>query len=122
MSGPKTRKAIKAKPMYAFIDASKEFEKEKNQNKLGDENIEKIFDTYKKRKEIEKYSRRASIGEIKENEYNLNISRYVDMFEKEEVIDIDSVANKPKQLNTEEVGLQNKITEFCDELKIDKPF
>jgi type I restriction enzyme M protein len=59
-----------------FIDASKEFEKGRNQNKLTDENIEKIFETYRERKEIEKYSHRASLDEIKENDYNLNIPRY----------------------------------------------
>lgn len=105
-----------------FIDASKGFEKVGNQNRLTDANIQKIFDTYKARKEIEKYSHRASIDEIKENEYNLNIPRYVDTFEEEEVIDIDAVAKNLKKLNTEEIGLQSKIAEFCEELKIDKPF
>jgi len=105
-----------------FIDASKEFEKGKNQNKLTDENIAKIFATYKERKEIEKYSHRASLDEIKENEFNLNIPRYVDTFEEEEEIDIDAVAKELKKLNEKEVGLQDKIAEFCKELKIEKPF
>ena len=105
-----------------FIDASKEFEKGKNKNKLNDENIEKIFDTYKNRKEIEKYSHKASLEEIKENEYNLNIPRYVDTFEEEEIVDINVVAKDLKKLNIEEVSLQNKVVKFCDELKIDKPF
>ena len=105
-----------------FIDASKEFEKVGNQNKLTDENIKKIFDIYKSRKEVKKYSHRASLDEIKENEYNLNIPRYVDTFKEEEVIDIDSVSKDLKKLNTDEINLQNKIAKFCDELKIDKPF
>ncbi len=105
-----------------FIDASKEFEKRKNQNYLTDENIKKIFDTYKERKEIEKYSHRANMAEIKENEFNLNIPRYVDTFEEEEKIDIDSVAKNLKKLNAGEVGLQEKIAKFCEELKIEKPF
>lgn len=105
-----------------FIDASREFDKEKNQNKLTDENIEKIFETYRDRKEIEKYSHKASLDEIKENEYNLNIPRYVDTFEEEEKIDIESVAKNLKELNKEELELQKKIAEFCDELKISKPF
>lgn len=105
-----------------FIDASKEFEKGKNQNKLTDENIAKIFETYKKREEIERYSHRASSEEIKENEYNLNIPRYVDTFEEEEIIDIEEVAKNLKKLYADEIGLQNKIAEFCEELKIDKPF
>jgi len=105
-----------------FIDASKDFVKEKNQNKLTDENIAKIFETYKERKEIEKYSHRATLDEIRENEYNLNIPRYVDTFEEEEVIDIEAVADNLRKLNASEVDLQNKIANFCDELKINKPF
>ncbi|NQX83561.1 MAG: type I restriction-modification system subunit M [Mycoplasmataceae bacterium] len=67
-----------------FIDASQEFEKNKNQNQLLDKHIEKIVNTYSDRKDIDKYSRKVSMDEIKENEYNLNISRYVDTFEEEE--------------------------------------
>lgn len=105
-----------------FIDASKDFIKEGNQNKLTDENIQKIFETYNTRKEIEKYSHKASIKEIKENDYNLNIPRYVDTFEDEEIIDINEVAKKLRQLNKDEIDLQNKIVGFCEELKISKPF
>ncbi|MFC1644531.1 type I restriction-modification system subunit M [Patescibacteria group bacterium] len=105
-----------------FIDASKGFEKEKNQNRLTNQNIEKIFETYKDRKEIEKYSHRATMEEIIENEYNLNIPRYVDTFEEEEEIDIEEVSKNLKNLQKDEVGIQEKIAKFCDELKIDKPF
>jgi type I restriction enzyme M protein len=90
-----------------FIDASKDFEKEKNQSKLTDKNIARIFETYKDRKEIEKYSHRASLDEIKENEYNLNIPRYVDTFEEEEIIDIDVVSKNLKKLN--DFGIQPVI-------------
>lgn len=105
-----------------FIDASKDFEKNKNQNSLTDENIEKIFETYKGREEVEKYSHRASMEEIKENEYNLNIPRYVDTFEEEKKVNIEEVAKELKKLNEEEIDLQNKIAEFCEELNIAKPF
>lgn len=105
-----------------FIDGSREFEKGKNQNHLTDENIQKIFETYKNRKELEKYSHKANLDEIKENEYNLNIPRYVDTFEEEEPIDIDEVAKNLKKLNKNEIGLQNEIAKFCEELRIDKPF
>src|SRR5699024_11961146 len=71
-----------------FIDASKEFEKGRNQNKLTKENIDKIVDTYKKRKDIEKYAHLASFEEIKENDFNLNIPRYVDTFEEKEPVDM----------------------------------
>ena len=105
-----------------FIDASKEFEKGKNQNKLTDENIAKIFDTYKNRKDIDKYSHKAGIDEIKENEFNLNIPRYVDTFEEEEIIDIDAVAKELKELHKNEAGLHKAIAGFCEELGISKPF
>lgn len=105
-----------------FIDASKEFEKNKNQNRLTDENIQKIFETYSDRKEIEKYSHKASLKEIQENEYNLNIPRYVDTFEEEEEIDIDEVAKNLKDLQKQEKDIEKEIAGFCDELKIDKPF
>ncbi|HAJ44442.1 MAG: Type I restriction-modification system, M subunit [Candidatus Azambacteria bacterium GW2011_GWE1_42_9] len=105
-----------------FIDASKGFEKIGNKNKLTNENIEKIFNTYKSRKEIEKYSHRASIKEIKENEYNLNIPRYVDTVEEEVAVDIKEVSKRLKELHANELGLKNKIEKFCNELKINKPF
>ena len=105
-----------------FIDASREFEKDKNQNQLTNENIQKIFDTYKDRKEIDKYSHRATLKEIIENEYNLNIPRYVDTFEEEEPIDISAVAKDLKQLQAEEKKIQEQIAKFCKELKIEKPF
>jgi len=116
------KKSRKENADIIFIDASREFEKGKNQNKLTDENLAKIFETYKDRKEVEKYSHKATIEEIKENEFNLNIPRYVDTFEEEEQIDINDVAKKLKELKKDEIELQKKIAEFCEELKIDKPF
>jgi len=105
-----------------FIDASKEFGKGKDQNILTDDHVSKIFDTYKNCKEVAKYSHKASLEEIKENEYNLNIPRYVDTFEEEFPIDIEKVSKELKKLHSSEINLKNKITKLCDELKIDKPF
>lgn len=105
-----------------FIDASREFEKGKNQNHLSDENIAKIFDTYKNREEIEKYSHKASLDEIKENEFNLNIPRYVDTFEEEEPIDLAQVSEEIKKINTEMVDIDKKIADYCKELDINFPF
>jgi len=62
------------------------------------------------------------LAEIKENDFNLNIPRYVDTFEEGTAVDIKEVAKKLKELNKNEVNLQSKIAEFCKELKIDKPF
>lgn len=105
-----------------FIDASKKFEKGKNQNHLTDENISKIFDTYRSRKEIDKYSHKATIDEIKENDFNLNIPRYVDTFEEEEPIDLDEVVTEIKKIDSEMVEVDKKITSFCKELGIASPF
>lgn len=105
-----------------FIDASKEFEKGKNQNRLTDENLEKIFETYKERREMEKYSHKASLDEIKGNEFNLNIPRYVDTFEEEAEIDIEGVAKQIQKLAEEEKPLRDELTKYCKELGIGMPF
>ena len=105
-----------------FIDASNEFEKAKNQNYLTDDNIDKIITTFRDRVEIEKYSHLASLEEIKENDYNLNIPRYVDTFEEEEPVDLDTVSS---ELKTLEVGIKStdsEIAKFCEELGISAPF
>ena len=68
--------------------------KGKNQNKLSPANIDKIIEAIRERKGIEKYAHVASLDEIKENDYNLNIPRYVDTFEEEEVIALDEVARE----------------------------
>src|SRR3989344_4368511 len=103
-----------------FIDASKEFERGKNQNKLTAENIAKIYDTYKNRKQVEKYSHKATLKEIKENEYNLNISRYVDTFEEEEPVDIENISKELETLRAEEEKLEKKIAAYCVELGTNK--
>ncbi|DAB39951.1 MAG TPA: type I restriction-modification system subunit M [Sulfurovum sp. UBA12169] len=105
-----------------FIDASNEFEKAKNQNYMTEENIEKIVDTYKNRSEIEKYSYLASMDEIKENDYNLNIPRYVDTFEEEEPIDLEAVSNDLRALESEIKLTDENIAKFCGELGIATPF
>jgi type I restriction enzyme M protein len=102
-----------------FVDASNEFEKAKNQNFLTDENIDKIVDTYRNRKEIEKYSHLATMREIAENDYNLNIPRYVDTFEEEEAINLEEVS---KELKIDMKDKESQISKFCDELGISTPF
>ncbi|WP_458452997.1 type I restriction-modification system subunit M [Methanobrevibacter sp.] len=104
-----------------FIDASNDFEKVKNQNKLRSEDIEKIVNTYSKREEIEKYSHKASLEEIEENDYNLNIPRYVDTFEEEEPIDLNEVVNELKKINEEMKEVDAEIKKYCDELGIQAP-
>ncbi|MDR0316892.1 MAG: type I restriction-modification system subunit M [Lactococcus lactis] len=94
-----------------FIDASNEFEKGKNQNRLTDDNIQKIVDTYHKRESVDKYAHLASIEEIRENDYNLNIPRYVDTFEEEVAIDLKEVNNLLAQDKSEIAELELKIAE-----------
>jgi type I restriction enzyme M protein len=105
-----------------LIDASKDFEKGKNQNRLLDEHLDKVFKTYQAREEVEKYSHRASLEEIKENDFNLNIPRYVDTFEDEEPIDLSKTTGELKTLLDGEKEIKEKISKFCEELEIDKPF
>lgn len=99
-----------------FIDASREFVSGKSQNTLSDENIAKIVDTYKKRKEIEKYSHRATLAEIQENDYNLNIPRYVDTFEAEPEIDIAATQKRILELEQELAKTQAQMQEYLKEL------
>jgi type I restriction enzyme M protein len=105
-----------------FIDASNEFEKQKTQNTLLQHHINKIIDTFKSRETIDKYSYLASLDEVKENGYNLNIPRYVDTFEEEEPVDLDAVSAELKAIDTEMADTDNTIASFCDELGIAKPF
>ncbi len=101
-----------------FIDASKEFEKGKNQNKLTEAHIDKIIETYKNRVDVEKFAHLASIEEIRENDYNLNIPRYVDTFEQEEEIDLIEVMRQLEQDNIEIAALETKIAGILKELGV----
>ena len=105
-----------------FIDASQWFEKVKNQNMLRDEHIDKIITTYRERKTEDKYSYVAPLSEIAENDYNLNIPRYVDTFEQEEPIDLDAVAQNIQDITLQMKETDSKIAEFCKELGIQSPF
>lgn len=105
-----------------FIDASKHFEKGKNQNRLRPSDIDKIIETYAERKSEDKYSHIANLSEIAENDYNLNIPRYVDTFEEEEEIDLDAVVDEILKVDAEAAELDKKIKKFTDELGIRSPF
>lgn len=105
-----------------FIDASQHFEKAKNQNRLRPEDIDKIIETYGTRKSEDKYSHVAKLSEVKENDYNLNIPRYVDTFEEEEPIDLKEVTVEIKKVDSKMVDTDKKISAYCKELGIDPPF
>ena len=99
-----------------FIDASREYDDGKNQNRLRQQDIDKIFNTYKKRKAVDKYSYIATLEEIKENDYNLNIPRYVDTFEEEEEIDIPAVQKEIETLETELSDVRKQMAGYLKEL------
>lgn len=101
-----------------FIEASKEFQQAKAQNILTEENIAKIFGTYKKRKDEEKFSRKIGINEIKENGFNLNITRYVDTFEEEAPVDIKANLKELAALEPELQKLEKQMVEYLKELGI----
>ena len=105
-----------------FIDASKDFIKGKNQNELSDEHIEKIVNAYKDRKDIDKYAHVASMQEIIDNGYNLNIPRYVDTAEKEEELDINEIINEIQSTDEEIAIVSNDLKKSFDELGIKYPF
>lgn len=101
-----------------FIEASKEFKANKAQNILAEENIAKIFDTYKKRKDVEKFSRKVQLKEIEENDFNLNITRYVDTFIEEEPVDIQANLKELEALEPELKKLEKQMVEYLKELRI----
>ncbi|SFM76459.1 type I restriction enzyme M protein [Nitrosomonas nitrosa] len=99
-----------------FIDASCEFRAGKNQNLLTAENIDKIVTTYRTRESVDKYSYLASLKEIQENDYNLNIPRYVDTFEEEEEVDLMAVRTERVALKAQLAALETEMDAYLKEL------
>lgn len=101
-----------------FIDASQDYEAGRNQNYIREDHIEKIFNAYKDRKDIDKYAHLATLNEIKENDYNLNIPRYVDTFEEEEEIDLKEVDLKIKQVDKEMKDIDKELESYLKDLGV----
>lgn len=99
-----------------FIDASKHFEKDKKQNRLREEDINLILETYKNRQDVDKLAHVATLDEIKDNDYNLNIPRYVDTFEEEEPIDLDDVNRQLAEVDEEIARLEKELEAMLAEL------
>lgn len=99
-----------------FIDASQHFEKDKKQNRLREEDIDLILETYKNRQDVDKLAHVATLDEIKDNDYNLNIPRYVDTFEEEEPIDLDDVNRQLAEVNEEIARLEKELETMLAEL------
>ena len=107
--GKKTKDAL-------FIDASREFQDDKNQNRLREQDIEKIFDAFHAFKSVDKYAYRATFSEIKKNDFNLNISRYVDTFEEESEVNIPAVQKEIEKLEKELAGTRQEMVGYLKEL------
>lgn len=105
-----------------FIDASQHFEKVKTQNVLREEDIDKIVETYKNRSDEAKYSHVALLSEVAVNDYNLNIPRYVDTFEAEDVVDLGAITVELRELAEKGKVTDGLIAGFCEELGIETPF
>jgi type I restriction enzyme M protein len=105
-----------------FIDSSQHFEKVKTQNYLREEDINLIIDTYTNRTTTDKYSYVAPLLDVAENDYNLNIPRYVDTFEEEEPVDLAAVATALKVIDTDMATTDATIADYCNQLEIETPF
>lgn len=101
-----------------FIDASKEFQPGKNQNALLDTHMARVLETFRARHGVEKYAYVASLKEIAENDYNLNIPRYVDTFEEEEEIDVAAVEQEIERLEGELVEVRARMKQYLKELGV----
>lgn len=99
-----------------FINAQDCFEKQKNQNILRDEDIQKIMDAYLKREDVEKFAHVATLDEIRENDYNLNIPRYVDTFEEEPEIDLGELTKDMQKTNEEIKNTEKELVGMLKEL------
>ncbi|WP_180086388.1 type I restriction-modification system subunit M [Acinetobacter sp. YH12103] len=109
-------KKQKSDDSVLFIDASREFKSGKNQNNLTEENIAKIVETYRARASVDKYAYLATLQEVKDNDYNLNIPRYVDTFEEETEIDLVAVRAEREQLKTQLAELEVQMAKYLEEL------
>jgi type I restriction enzyme M protein len=102
-----------------FIDASGEFQPAKTQNILLEEHIAKIIETFKTRKDVEKYARDVPVADIIENSFNLNIARYIDTFNAEEEIDIKAVQAEIAVLEADLIQIKTKMRHYLKELGVD---
>lgn len=103
-------------PDIFFIDASEEFQKQSAQNDMTDQQLKKIVDCFRERTDVERYAHRALYEEIEKNDYNLNIPRYVDIFEEEELPDIGAILNTLDQIETEERKTRSRLYDILENL------
>ncbi len=104
-----------------FIDAGQHSKKVKNQNILRDKDITRIIETYEARLDVDKISKLASMDDIRENDFNLNIPRYVDTFEEQQPVDLKAVSGALTSLETDMIDIDKALANFCDKLGIEAP-
>ena len=112
-------KPEKRKKKMFFVNASEEFEARKRQNRLRDKDIEKISGAVKSFKDVDKYCRVVSLDEIAENDYNLNISRYVDTTPEEDEIDLKAAIRKLRDIEAKRKDVEKKMNGYLKELGYD---
>jgi type I restriction enzyme M protein len=101
-----------------FIDASRDFEPGKKQNRLRDEDVNKVIEAYRGRDERERYSHKANLDELIANNFNLNIPRYVDTFEPEPEVDLQAVQTEIRDLEGQLAQTREKMQFYLKELGI----
>jgi len=109
-------KSPERKGKVFFLYGANDYLEGKNQNKLRKEDIKKIVNAYREYRSIEKYCRPVSLDEIRTNDHNLNITRYIDITEEEEPIDVQEVLNQLKELKEERSGVEEKMNRYIKEL------
>ena len=100
-----------------IIDAEQDYEEGKNQNRLRKKDIEKIVSAFEGYRDIEKYARVIDAKELEENEFNLNVRRYVENGEDEEVVDVKNVWSEVKEIEKDREAIDKKVEEYLKELK-----
>ena len=101
-----------------FVDASRDYQSGKNQNALLDEHMTKVLATFLARQPVDKYAHIANLKEIADNDFNLNIPRYVDTFEEEEEIDVAAVEREIERLESELVEVRKRMKQYLKELGV----
>jgi len=109
-------KSKKCKGKVFFLYGADDYLEGKNQNKLRKEDIDKIVNTYKEYRTVKKYCRPVSLDEIRANDYNLNITRYIDISEEEKPINVQAVLNQLKALKKERSAVEKKMNQYLKEL------
>lgn len=114
------KKCREHKDNVLIIDASKDFEPGKSQNRLRDGDVEKIINAYSERKEIEKYAHIVSLTEIEKNNFNLNIPRYIDSFDEDDDVDIDKLSEEINALNNKISDIDAQLNKYLNELGLEE--